>query len=127
MKMATFDNDLLELLKSELAFIEKGGYGRSVKTPWLPSSIFQDSTICLNYADPKRARPCDDCVLMPFVPESNLLDCIPCHHIPLDDSGQTVESLERSGDQNQLEEAVKGWLRYRIAQLEKRPENRRID
>ena len=31
--MAKDDRDMLELLKSELGFIEKGGYGRSVRTP----------------------------------------------------------------------------------------------
>ena len=32
--MATDERDILELLKDELNFIEKGGYGRSVRTPW---------------------------------------------------------------------------------------------
>ena len=31
--------DILELLKEELDFIEKGGYGRSVRTPWQPKRI----------------------------------------------------------------------------------------
>jgi hypothetical protein len=47
--MTKDDRDILELLKSELSFIEEGGYGRSVRTPWLPKSIFQDSLSCLNY------------------------------------------------------------------------------
>ncbi len=33
------DRDVLEVLKFELDFIEKGGYGRSVRTPWLPVSL----------------------------------------------------------------------------------------
>ena len=41
--MAKDDRDILELLKQELSFIEEGGYGRSVRTPWLPKSVFQDS------------------------------------------------------------------------------------
>jgi hypothetical protein len=41
--MPTDDRDVLEVLKAELDFIEKGGYGRSVRTPWLPTSVFQDS------------------------------------------------------------------------------------
>ena len=116
--MGKDDRDLLELLKTELAFIEKGGYGRSVKTPWLPTSIFQDSTICLNYADPKRSHPCDDCLLISFVPSFYRVASVPCHHIPLDAAGDTVASLEQTGDQKELEQTVKGWLRYRIAQLE---------
>ena len=31
--MPTDERDPLELLKAELSFIEKGGYGRSVRTP----------------------------------------------------------------------------------------------
>ena len=31
--MAKDDRDILEVLKEELDFIEKGGYGRSVRTP----------------------------------------------------------------------------------------------
>ena len=47
--MAKDGRDILEVLQGELDFIEKGGYGRSVRTPWLPKSIFQDSLSCLNY------------------------------------------------------------------------------
>ena len=47
-QIAKDDRKLLEILKAELSFIEEGGYGRSVRTPWLPKSIFQDSLSCLN-------------------------------------------------------------------------------
>ena len=50
--MAKDDRDILELLKDELDFIEKGGYGRSVRTPWKPKSAFQDSLTCINYGYP---------------------------------------------------------------------------
>jgi hypothetical protein len=33
----------LNSLKFELEFLENGGYGRSVHTPWRPTSTFQDS------------------------------------------------------------------------------------
>jgi hypothetical protein len=45
--MAKDDRDILEILKGELDLIEKGGYGRSVHTPWLAKSIFQDSLTCM--------------------------------------------------------------------------------
>ena len=32
--MAKDDRDILDALKQELDFIEKGGYGRSVRTPF---------------------------------------------------------------------------------------------
>jgi len=47
--MTKDDRDILELLKDELAFIQKGGYGRSVRTPWLPKSSFQDSSVIKYY------------------------------------------------------------------------------
>ena len=50
--MAKDDRDILELLKDELDFIEKGGYGRSVRTPSKPKSAFQDSLTCINYGYP---------------------------------------------------------------------------
>jgi len=50
--MAKDDRAILKLLQDELAFIELGGYGRSVRTPWLPKSAFQDSLTCINYCDP---------------------------------------------------------------------------
>src|SRR3982751_6809153 len=62
--MAKDGRDILEVLKGELDFIEKGGYGRSVRTPWLPKSIFQDSLSCLNYGYPFRAHPCSECHLL---------------------------------------------------------------
>ena len=42
--------------EAELDFVEKGGYGRSVRTPWLPTSAFQDSLTCLSFGDPERMR-----------------------------------------------------------------------
>ena len=43
---------VLELLKFELKFLEDGGYGRSPKTPWQPTYIFEDSPSCLNFRRP---------------------------------------------------------------------------
>ena len=50
--MAKDDRAILELLKDELAFVEQEGYGRSVRTPWLPRSTLKDSLTCINYCDP---------------------------------------------------------------------------
>ena len=117
--MSQDNRDTLEVLKSELEFIEKGGYGRSVKTPWQPTSIFQDAPICLNFADPGRPHPCEQCLLIDFVPMEARTEEVPCHHIPMSVSGKTIDSLEWSDNQPGLEEAVKGWLRTTIAKLEK--------
>ena len=112
------DRDILELLKFELSFLEQGGYGRSVRTPWKPTSIFQDSLSCLNYGEPDRPHPCSECHLIDFVPESSRNETVPCHHIPLTPSGQTIGALDRGYNEQQVEEAVIEWLRATIRRLE---------
>ena len=112
--------DKLDVLKAELDFIEKGGYGRSVKTPWHATAIFQDSTSCLNFADLQRAHPCSECVLIDFVPSENRADDVPCHHIPLNAVGETIDELECKEDQLKTEEALKTWLRSTIETLEEK-------
>jgi len=116
--MAADDRDVLEVLKQELRFIEDGGYGRSVRTPSKPTSIFQDSLTCLNFGDPNRTHPCDECLLMDLVPPERRSENIPCHHIPLSPGGETIDSLDRREDQAEMEEVVKNWLRSIINMLE---------
>ena len=116
--MAKDGRDLLELLKEELDFIEMGGYGRSVRTPWLPKSIFQDSLSCLNYGYPYRAHPCNECHLIEFVAPEHRTEMVPCHFIPLDDAGDTIDGLDSEENQNRTERLLKEWLRKRIQQLE---------
>jgi hypothetical protein len=118
MAMAHDERDILELLKEELDFIEKGGYGRSVHTPWKPTSAFQDSLTCINYGYPYRAHPCSECHLLDFVsPEHRVAD-VPCHHIPLNEAGETIEDLEAEDNQAKLERKVRDWLRARIKEIE---------
>lgn len=113
--MSKDDRDVLELLRTELDFLEKGGYGRSVRTLWKPASPFRDSLTCVNYALPEKAHPCSECHLIDFVPPDHL-DELPCHHIPLNAEGDTAEDLE--GHQSKLEEALKEWLRAKIKEIE---------
>ena len=116
--MAKDDRDILEILQEELDFIEKGGYGRSVRTPWLPKSIFQDSLSCLNYGYPYRAHPCNECQLIDFVSKEHQSAAIPCHFIRLNEAGETIEDLEASDSQSKLEETLKSWLRAKISAIE---------
>jgi len=116
--MTKDDRDLLELLKQELSFIEEGGYGRSVRTPWLPKSVFQDSLSCLNYGYPYRAHPCAECRLIDFVEPEDRSQSVPCHFIPLNDVGSTIEEFETKGDESRMQHAVKTWLQGKISQLE---------
>lgn len=121
--MAKDERDILELLKEELDFIEKGGYGRSVRTPWLSKSAFQDSLTCINYGYPYRAHPCNECHLIDFVPLEGRSAGIPCHQIPLNELGLTIEGLEGEDNQPKLEAAVRQWLKSRIAEIEKERAN----
>jgi hypothetical protein len=116
--MANDDRDLLALLKDELKFIEQGGYGRSVRTPWKEKSAFQDSLTCINYGYPYRAHPCGDCHLIDFVSPTDRSKDIPCHHIPLNADGETIQRLEAEENQHKLEEEVKHWLEKKIKELE---------
>lgn len=118
--MAKDDRDLLELLKDELAFVEQGGYGRSVRTPWREKSVFQDSLTCLNYGFPYRAHPCSECHLIDFVSDDDQTKAIPCHHISLNAAGDTIVDLESYDNQHKLEEEVKDWLRAKIKELEEK-------
>jgi hypothetical protein len=116
--MSNDKRDILEVLKFELDFLEQGGYGRSVRTPWKPTSAFQDSPSCLNFNDADRPHPCGECLLSDFVPMSEQAQEVPCHHIPLGPRGETICTLEQGGNQAQLEEALKNWLRDAIRRIE---------
>jgi hypothetical protein len=109
--MANDDRDVLQVLESELDFLTKHGYERSVRTPREPTILFQDSPICPEF-------PCrmhnDQCLLMQFVPEAERLSAVPCHHIPLNEKGDTVESLLAEENREHAEEALKAWLRRAI-------------
>ena len=104
--------------KAELAFMEQGGYGRSVRTPWLPKSAFQDSLTCINYSDPAHTRPCNECDLIDFVATEHQSDEVPCHLIALNDDGETIQDLEAQDNQAKLEATVKHWMKAKIKQIE---------
>jgi hypothetical protein len=116
--MPSDDRDVLELLKSELAFIETGGYSHTSAKRWRPSSIFHDSPICLNFADPNRGHRCEDCLLTALVPPPRLGEKVPCHFIPLNPEGETVHYLEANEPPEVVEQRVREWLRRMIAVLE---------
>lgn len=111
-------HDILELLKFELQFLEQGGYGRSVRTPWKATSPFQDSPSCLNFNDPERPHPCGECLLMQFVPAQARNEDVPCHHIPLNSQGQSVFTMEQRSQQLAVEDALKNWLIATINRIE---------
>lgn len=121
--MSTDDRDLLSLLKDELGFIEQGGYGRSVRTPWQEKSAFQDSLTCINYGYPYRAHPCAECHLIEFVAPADRKHDVPCHYIPLNADGETIEKLEVDDNQHKLEAEMKHWLKRKIKEIEEKQQS----
>jgi hypothetical protein len=109
----------LDVLKAELAFLEKGGYGRSPRESWRQPLIFEDSLSCMNYDSKETPGPCSDCVLMQLVPPQFRGRQIPCRHIPFNAEGETLDSLYRYSDQFEVEEVFGNWLRKTIATIEK--------
>jgi len=112
------ERDLLEVLRFELQFLKDGGYGRSPRTPWRPPYIFEDSPTCMNFDSKENPGPCIDCVLIYLVPAQHRSEKIPCRHIPLNDSGETLDSLYKNNNQYEIEEAVGKWLQTTLQQLE---------
>jgi len=110
--------DVLEVLKSELHFLENGGYKPSPRMQLRPPFIFEDSPSCLNYGSKQRLLPCGECVLMAFVPPDCSGERIPCRHISLGVEGYTIDTYYRLGTQEELEVDVADWLRKTILRLE---------
>ena len=118
--MCKDDRDLLQVLKFELLFLRKGGYGRlrSQRASWRAPLIFEDSPICINYEARENRAPCSECLLMQFVPTERQSEKIPCQHVPLDAAGQTLDRLYAYGTQLEIEQALENWLKTTIHRLE---------
>jgi len=112
------DRNTLEVLKAELNFVKKGGYGRSPREPWRGLLAFEDSPTCMNYDTQENRTPCAECLLMQFVPADKRGEKVPCRHIPLTSYGDTLLHLYRGGTEQEIEEALTLWLEETIAKLE---------
>jgi hypothetical protein len=119
------DRNTLEVLKAELNFVKKGGYGRSPREPWRAQLAFEDSPTCMNYDTKEDRTPCPECLLMQFVPDDKRGEKVPCRHIPLTSYGDTLLHLYRGGTEEEIEEALTIWLEKEIAKLEGKPVSRR--
>jgi hypothetical protein len=115
----------LVTLQQELEFLDHGGYHKPVgyrqplfcmesDASWRKRTIFEDSPSC-----PKEkycaCNPEGDCNLLSFVPREFRHETLPCHHIPLNDKGETIASLIEQPDR--VEPALRGWLAKTIAKL----------
>ena len=108
--------EIIGLLKQELSFMERGGYGGAL--PWKPVSMFLDSPSCPNRLDAERSVPCTQCWLYEFVPEKYRQEMDACHFIHLNAHGESVHSMSRQYTPGEVEAAVKSWLEAEIRYLE---------
>lgn len=113
--MFSDSQNLARVLETELRFLDNGGYRNPEM--WRPQFIFLDSPTCVHPAGSGRPDACRDCPLIGFVPKARRSASVPCHHIPLTKEGFTVDSLLRWGTQDELENALRGWLVEKIAAL----------
>jgi hypothetical protein len=111
--------EMIRQLKFEIEMIEKGGYSPSVREARRSPEIFRDSITCLNVGLEEKEHPCSSCFLSEFAPPEvrNSSGDI-CHKIPLNENGDTVESLKAERDPNKLQANVLGWLKKTVAKLE---------
>jgi hypothetical protein len=110
---------VLNLLKRELEFLERGGYKRSPASPWRAPYMFEESPSCPNHLDRTRQTRCEDCWLMQFVPNDLHSEQIPCRFVPLTPDGLTVDTLYRCATRAESEEALRAWLRQHIREIER--------
>jgi hypothetical protein len=103
---------VLDILRLELKFLELGLY--RARTAGRPLLIFQDSPSCPQYG----AATCPNCALMQFAPSECRSEAAPCQQIQLNDARETVDSLYRTGTQEELEKTVGSWLMATIKRLE---------
>ncbi|MEW6208966.1 MAG: NrfD/PsrC family molybdoenzyme membrane anchor subunit [Acidobacteriota bacterium] len=109
--------DILRILKAKLEMIEKDGYEGLVNRHLKSICASADSLACLSF--PNGIEP-HECRLLQFVPPERCSEAAPCHHIPLNEAGETLAMLEARGDNRAMEKAVRGWLRLTIKRLEQR-------
>lgn len=125
--MADDKRDLLDVLKAELQFLQKGGYRLTTQAAWRPQFVFQDSPTCLNFDSTRQPRPCSECVLMELMPEESANKKIPCRYIPLNERGETIDSFYRYGTAEELEAALGPWLKETIQRLEQERRNSTVE
>lgn len=113
--------EMIDKLKFEIEMIEKGRYFPSVREPRRNPEIFRDTITCLNVGLEEKKYPCSSCFLSEFVPpEFRDSAGIICHKIPLNEKGDTIESLKADEDPYKLQGAVLAWLKNTVRTLEQK-------
>ena len=96
-------DEVLELLKRELVFLNRRNYARGSYRS-ASSLLFENSPICPNAGGSSPRLPCNECELFRFVPSDHTADPFPCRHIPLNLSGDTSDGLSGYASDQELRE-----------------------
>jgi hypothetical protein len=109
--------EVLQILRYELNYLEQGGFERDSALLGIQSP-FLGTFACINFGDPLRSHACRNCLLHQFVPADKMTEEFPCHHIRLNDAGETVADLLKKNDPQGMIKALEQWLRSTISALE---------
>lgn len=123
--MAKDTRNLIRVLQSELIFLDVGGYSVWANARWRLPLVFEESPTCPNFNDTTHATACRECCLMQLVPLRHQAKDLPCRHIPLNDVGETLDTLYRWGTMDDLNLIFRRWLVHTIQQLERKERRRR--
>ncbi len=108
------NGSLLEALRFELNFLDRGGYRKSGLWSFAEPSFFEDSPLCPNRAGSQPAIPCSQCVLAKFIPPENSKEPRACQSIPLDELGTTLFTLrQKNAPDAEIDSRLRSWLRQR--------------
>jgi len=111
--------EMIEQLKFEIEMIEKGRYYPSVREPRQNPEIFRDTITCLNVGLEEKEHACTSCFLSELAPpEIRTSTGDICHKIPLNEKGDTIESLKAESDPYKLQGTVLSWLKKTVVKLE---------
>jgi hypothetical protein len=87
--------------------------------------MFQDCPSCTNFNDPERSDACGESLFADLAPEKDPPQAVPCHSIPLNALGETVDSMKRQYNQSEMEDAVRNGLRDAIRRIEEEREQKK--
>lgn len=122
----TKDNrNLTRVLRLELVFLDAGGYSAWAGARWRLPLVFEESPTCPNFNDTTHSVACRDCTLMQLVPLRHQGKPVPCRFIPLNELGETLDTLYRWGTMDDLNLIFRRWLVHTIGQLERKEAHRR--
>ncbi len=123
--MAKDTRNLPQLLRSELIFLDAGGYSAWARARWRLPLIFEESPTCPNFNDTTHSMACRDCSLMQLVPLRHQGKEVPCRYIPLNEVGETLDTLYRWGTMDDLNLIFRRWLVHTIAAWEAKESKRK--